>query len=459
MNNSHSLEKITVATVMVTSFLIAFMGSSLNVALPSMGMDFKSSALMLSWIVSSYILASAAFLLPMGRLADLAGRRKIYLGGTILFTAFTCLCGLAWSGLSMTVFRVLQGIGASMIYATGMALLTTVVPIYRRGRAMGLAVTAVYAGLSVGPVVGGAMCQHLGWRSIFFLTAAGGACMVGLIWLRLKGEWVGARGERFDYGGSVLYMSGLVAVLYGISTISNGPWAKYILVAGCLLMSTFVLLQISTPHPLMNLRLFSHNVTFAFSNLAAMINYSSTFAVSFIVSLYLQVVMGFSPRTTGLILLAQPVVMAVCSSFAGALSDRVEPRIVASWGMGLNAAGLLLFVLLSTTTPVWLIVMNLMLIGLGYALFSSPNTNAIMGSIEERFYGVASSMVSTMRMIGMATSMAIVTLLLTHYVGGGGLDPAHSAELMQTFRMAFIVFGLLCFLGIFASLARGNVRS
>lgn len=459
MNNSSASEKITLVTVMVVSFLIAFMGSSLNVALPSIGREFGSSALVLSWLVSSYILASAAFMLPMGRLADLTGRRKIYLSGTVLFTAVTCLCGFAWSGKSMIVFRFLQGIGASMIYATGIALLTSVIPPHRRGYAMGLAVTAVYVGLSMGPPLGGALCQHVGWRSVFYLTGFGGLCTTIVIWRGLKGEWGGNGSETFDYGGGLLYMSGLVAVLYGVSAISNGSGAKYILVAGCLLLTMFVRRQLSAAYPLMNLRLFSQNIAFAFSNLAAMINYSATFAITFILSLYLQIVMGYSPRVTGLILLAQPVVMALFSSFAGALSDRIEPRVVASWGMGINAVALFIFAFLCATTPLWLVAGNLMLVGFGLALFASPNTNAIMGSVTPPFYGVASSAVSTMRMIGMAVSMAIVTLLLSHYVGGESLTPAHAGALMATFRAAFIVFGTLCILGVFASLARGNLRS
>jgi len=459
MNDSKSLEKITIVTVMVTSFLNAFMGSSLNVALPSIGREFGSSALVLSWIVSSYILASAAFLLPMGRLADLAGRRKIYLGGTILFTLLTGFCGFAWSGTSMIVFRLLQGIGASMIYATGIALLTSVIPPHRRGYAMGLAVTAVYVGLSLGPVLGGALCQHVGWRSIFHLTGVGGICIVMLTWFGLKGEWVGAPGERFDFSGSLFYVSGLVAVLYGISVISKGSWAKYVLIAGCLFLTMFVRRQLSAAHPLMNMRLFSRNVAFAFSNLAAMINYSATFAISFILSLHLQIILGYSPRVTGLILLAQPVVMALFSSFAGALSDRVEPRIVASWGMGISAAGLFSFAFLNAATSPWQIVSGLVLVGFGTALFASPNTNAIMGSVRPSFYGVASSAVSTMRMIGMALSMAVVTLLLSVFVGDARLSHAPAEALLTTFRVAFVVSGVLCVLGVFASLARGNVHS
>jgi len=221
---------------------------------------------------------------------------------------------------------------------------------------------------------------------------------------------------------------------------------------------SFILIQMKVRYPLFQVRIFYRNIAFAFSNLAAMINYSATFAIGFILSLYLQIIRGYSPQTTGFIILAQPIVMAAFSSLAGALSDRMEPRLVSSWGMGLNTLGLVFFVFISGATPLWMIVFNLFMIGLGFALFSSPNTNAIMSSVEKRHYGIAASTVSTMRMIGMATSMALVTVSLSLFVGDNGFSAASSTALLKSFRLAFLMSAILCFFGIFASLARGNVR-
>ncbi len=451
--------KSIVISVMMTSFFTTFIGSSTNLALPLIGREFSGSALVLSWIVTGYILASAVFLLPMGRIADIAGRQKIFLWGTAGFTLLTFLCAVSWSIDSLILFRVLQGITASMIYATGMAIISSVYPAGQRGKAMGLAVTATYTGLSLGPVLGGFICQHLGWRSIFFFTALVGLFAVVFIMTRVRDKSISARGEKFDLAGSMLYMFGLAALLYGMSSLSSTPLAKYILIAGVILMTGFILLESRIPFPLINLRLFSHNIVFAFSNLAAMINYSATFAIGFLLSLYLQVIRGYSPQTVGFVLLAQPVIMALFSSFAGSLSDRIEPRIVASCGMGLNALGLFLFTLLGNATPVWMVALNLALIGFGFALFSSPNTNAIMGSVDKQFYGVAASTVSTMRMIGMSMSMAVVTLLIALFVGDTELRQTDPALFLTSFRIAFAIFGILCAGGIFASLARGNVRS
>ncbi|MCL6639084.1 MAG: MFS transporter, partial [Firmicutes bacterium] len=259
--------------------------------------------------------------------------------------------------------------------------------------------------------------------------------------------------------GAVLYSTGLVAFMYGISTISESAWAKYLLAAGLAVLVLFVRYELKVKQPVLNLALFSSNITFAFSNLAALINYSATFAVGFLLSIYLQVVMGYDSQLAGFILLSQPVLMAVLSPFAGALSDRADPRTVSSLGMALTTTGLFVFCFLTAATPLWLVIADLALLGTGFALFSSPNTNSVMGSVEKSFYGVASSTLGTMRQTGQAVSMAIVTLLLTIYVGNVQLTQADAGSLVLGTRSAFIVFTVICFGGIFASLARGTRKT
>ncbi|KJS12930.1 MAG: MFS transporter [Peptococcaceae bacterium BRH_c8a] len=458
MDQSAALKRYTLMVAATAAFLTPFMGSSINLAIPSIGREFSANAYMLSWVATSYILASAAFLLPFGRLADIVGRKKIFLIGMASFGLSSLLCGLAWSIETLIAFRVLQGIGSAMIFGTGMAILTSVFPPQERGKVLGINVATVYVGLSMGPVLGGAMNHNLGWQSIFLLTAIISVFVILLTVARLKGEWAGARGEKFDLGGAVLYVVGLVALMYGFSSVAASEWAKYLLALGLALMLVFIRHEINLQQPLMNLRLF-RNATFAFSNLAALINYSATFAVGFLLSLHLQVVLGYDSQAAGLILLSQPVLMAVISPFAGKFSDRVEPRVLASWGMTLTTLGLLFLCFISAATPLWLLVINLAILGTGFALFSSPNSNAVMGAVEKRFYGVASSTLGTMRLVGQASSMAIVTLVLAMFVGRAELTAANAGQFLAGARLAFIIMTGLCFGGIFASLARGNVRS
>lgn len=459
MEQNAALKRYTLMVAATASFLTPFMGSSVNLAIPSIGRQFNADAYMLSWVATSYILASAAFLLPFGRLADIVGRKKVFLTGVAFFGLSSLLCGLAWTIETLIGFRVLQGIGSAMIFGTGMAILTSVFPPRERGKVLGINVATVYVGLSLGPVLGGTMNHNLGWQSIFYFTTVIAVFVFLLTVARLKGEWAGARGERYDFTGAVLYVVGLVALMYGFSSVAASGWAGYLLAAGLVLMLWFIRHETRLQQPLMNLHLFSRNVTFALSNLAALINYSATFAVGFLLSLHLQVVLGYDSQAAGMILLSQPVIMAAISPFAGKLSDRVEPRVVASWGMTLTTVGLLLLCFINPHTPLWLLIINLALLGTGFALFSSPNSNAVMSAVEKRFYGVASSTLGTMRLVGQASSMAIVTLVLAVFVGRAELTAANAVQFMAGARTAFIIMTVLCFGGIFASLARGNVRS
>ncbi|WP_003543089.1 MFS transporter [Desulfotomaculum nigrificans] len=458
MEANDSLKRYTLLVSCGASFLTPFMGSAVNLAIPSIGKEFHGNTFLLSWVATSYILASAAFLVPFGRLADIVGRKKIFLLGIIAFGLSAVLCGLAWSIESLIAFRVLQGIGSAMIFGTGMAILTSVFPPQERGKVLGINAATVYTGLSLGPVLGGAMNHNLGWPSIFYLTAFIAFAVLLFTVLKLRGEWAGARGENFDLLGSILYAVGLVAFMYGISAIDSVVWAKYIMVVGLLVLIAFVRYEMRVEQPVLNLSLFAKNVTFAFSNLAALINYSATFALGFLLSMFLQVVLGYNSQTAGLILLSQPVIMALLSPLAGTISDRVDPRIVSSWGMAITTLGLLVFCFLSKTTPIWLVVVNLGLLGIGFALFSSPNTNSVMGSVEKRFYGVASSTLGTMRLTGQTISMAVVTLLLSIFIGNVNLNTANPELLIKGARTAFIVFTVMCFGGIFASLARGRAN-
>ncbi len=459
MNKDNSAqEKATLLVVMSTAFLVPFIGSALNLALPALGSEFHSSALLLSWVVTSYLLATAAFLLPFGRLADIFGRKKIFVAGLFLFSLSSFFCGVVGSIELLIAFRLVQGIGAAMIFSTSMAILTSVYPPNKRGKALGLSVAGTYIGLSMGPVLGGWMNYNLGWRSIFYLTALLSFMVPIYAASRLKGEWRGAEGEKFDLVGSLLYVLGLVGFLYGMSSISTSTVSKYIALLGLLLIVIFVRYELVQVHPLIEMRLFVQNLPFAFSNLATMINYSATFALGFLISLYLQVVMGHSSQSAGMILLAQPLIMALFSPLAGTLSDRIEARLVATGGMLISTIGIFMFVFLRVDTSIWIIMANLAFIGLGFALFSSPNTNAVMGSVQPRLYGIASSTLGTMRLVGQALSMALVTLLIAIYVGDVQLSAVDPEVFMRSIHTSFILFSILCFFGIFASVARGKVN-
>jgi EmrB/QacA subfamily drug resistance transporter len=446
---------LIVATI--ASFIFPFMASTVNIALPSIGERLSLDAVTLGWIATAYLLSSAALLVPFGRIADIYGRKKIFTSGIVIFTLSSLFSGMADSATMLISCRVFQGVGGAMLAGTAVALLTTVFPTNERGKVLGINVAATYIGLSLGPVLGGLLTERLGWRSIFFLGALLGLAVIGVVLWKLKGEWTGAKGERFDLAGSVIYVLGLVALIYGF-TLLPARLGVGLIIGGAIGLFAFTRWEMGTKSPVLNINLFKESKTFTLSNLAALINYSATFAVTFLMSLYLQYVKGFTPESAGLILAAMPAMQAIFSPLAGRLSDRIEPRLIASAGMALTTVGLVLFIFLNEETSLKLIIGNLVLIGFGFALFVSPNTNAVMSSTPNTAYGVASATLATMRQVGMVLSMGIAMLMFTLYIGRVQITPEYYPLFQQSMKTSFIIFAVLCFGGIFASLARGKVR-
>jgi EmrB/QacA subfamily drug resistance transporter len=442
---------------MMSSFLTPFLASSIVVALPTIGEEFSVSTIAASWIANAYLLAAAAFLVPFGRIADIRGRKWLFLNGMWVFSAATALCTVAPSVETLLAFRVMQGIGSAMIFGTSIAIITSVYPPNERGKALGLTTMLVYIGLSAGPVLGGALTQYFSWRAIFVvvLPLCGAIMFVGYRWL--LGEWRGAEGEKFDLVGSVVYGLSLTGVVLGLTFLPN-LLASAVMALGLVGIFIFARLEKRTECPVLDTKLFSQNRAFAFSNVAALINYSATFAVAFLMSFYLQVEKGFSANYAGLILVSQPILMAVFSPVAGRLSDYFEPQYIASIGMAITATGLVLLALLTTDSSLLVIVASLALLGFGFAFFSSPNTNAIMTSVERKCYGIASATVGTMRLIGQTLSIAVATLFISVYVGNVEVMDMPVTEFHDAFRTSFVVFAALCYIGVFASLARGKVH-
>ena len=374
----------------LSAFLGPYMGSSINIALPDIGETFSMNAISLGWVATSYILTAAVFLIPFGRLADIYGRKKNYIIGISIFTLSSLLCAVAHSQASIIVYRVIQGIGSAFIFSTGTAILVSVYPPNERGRVLGINAAAVYIGLSIGPFLGGILTQAFGWRSVFWVNVPVGILLVLLSAILLKGEWAEAKGEKFDLVGSIILIASLTALILGMGNLPHTNGVIMVIV-GILGVILFVVQQMRVKYPLVKISLFTKNRVFAFSNLAAFINYSATFAITFLLSLYLQYVKGFDAHYAGTILVAQPIIMALFSPIAGKLSDKTEPRFVASVGMALVAIGLFLLIFVNSETTTLTLVLYLMLLGLGFALFSSPNTNAVMTSVDRKTYGIASS--------------------------------------------------------------------
>jgi EmrB/QacA subfamily drug resistance transporter len=441
--------------ITLTSVVNPFLGAAVNIALPKISEEFSMNAVTMSWVAMSFLLSSAVFLIPFGKAADILGRKKVFIFGNLFVAFSSLLCAFSASGIMLIIFRLVQGMGSAMMFGTGVAIITSAFPPHERGKAIGINVSAVYMGLSIAPFAGGFLTQVFGWRSLFLATVPFTFLVILLTIVFIKTEWAEARHEKFDYAGSLIYIIAVSSLMYGFSKLPEAS-AFVLTGAGIIGLVLFIAMELNRQYPVLNIRLFRNNRTFAFSNLAALINYAATFAIAFVLSLYLQYIKEMKPLQAGAILVMQPFVMMIVASFSGRLSDKYDSRILSSLGMAIIVIGLVLLSLIGNNTGKEYIMISLLILGTGFGLFSSPNTNSIMSSVEKKYLGVASATVGTMRLTGQMISMGIATLIIHVILGDASIELSNHHQFLASVRIIFILFSFLCFLGIFASLARGK---
>lgn len=441
----------------MSSFLVPFMGSALNLALPEINDVFSLKAITLTWMATSYLISTAIFQVPFARLADLIGRKKVFVWGVFCFSLCTFLCGFAPSGSALIALRFLSGMGSAMMFGTNTAILTSVFPADQRGKALGINTAVVYSSLAAGPFLGGLLTHHLGWQSIFFVCAAIGLVVVILSYFFLNTEWIESKGEKFDYKGSLIYALSLFGLIFGFTDLPNVAGFCWLAV-GILASVFFVYYEKRCETPVFNVRLFSTNRIFSLSSLSALINYAATSAIAFMLSLYLQYVRGFDSSHAGLILVSQACIQSVFSLVSGRLSDKIKASKLATSGMLIIVFGLVGLIFITAETPVWLLIIFLLLLGAGFGIFSSPNANIIMGSVEKKYYGQASATMGTVRLTGQAFSMGIAGMAIALKIGNNKIEPSVYEGFMQSMQITFIIFAVLCAIGVFASSQRSKTK-
>lgn len=435
--------------------LVPFTGSSINLALPQISKELEMNAVALGWIVTSFLLASAIFQVPFGKVGDMFGRKKILITGVTLFTLASAACIVSPTGAFLITARFVQGIASAMLSGVSMAIITSVFPANERGKALGINTSVVYFAIAAGPFLGGMLTHYWGWRSIFIATTCLGLLSLVSIFMFLKGEWVEAKGERYDWLGTLIYAFGLSAIIYGCSILPSVPGFSLI-TAGVIVFAGFVNYEKRLAAPVFNMKMFLDNRVFRMSSFAALINYAATFAIGFMLSLYLQYIKGFDAQKAGLILVVQPVMQTVMSPLAGKWSDRIKASNIATWGMSIIVVCLLVLFFLTPETPLILLIGILIVLGMGFALFSSPNVNVIMGSVEKRFLGMASATTGTMRLTGQSISMGITMMMIALFVGKTQITVENHLLFMKCLRYTFGIFMVLCMIGVYTSMARNE---
>ncbi len=453
LNSTKSIQRITLIVTSFASFVTPFIGSANNIALPSIGKDFTATAVELSWVTTSFLLSAAVFLAPFGRIADIIGRKKVFNWGLIIFAVSSFFCAFSPNISILITMRIFQGMGGALITASIMAIITSVFPREIRGKAIGIVVAAVYVGLTLGPFLGGILIKTYGWESIFLFTIPFAILSLILSLIFLKEDLSVLKKEPFDWKGSLIFSVAIVSLIYGFTKLPeiNGI---ILTLTGVICTIIFIVFEKNQNYPVINIKLFQENKIFAYSNYTALIVYASTFATSFLLSLFLQYIKGLNPLQTGQIIIIQPVLMAAFSPLAGKLSDKINPGKVATVGIVFIIIGLLLLSFIQENSSIWFIIPLLMIFGIGYALFSSPNTNDIMSSVEKKDYGLASGAIGTMRIVGQMSSMGITTMIFSIILGNTTIKEANFSEFILGTRTILVSFTIFSFIAIYTSYKR-----
>jgi EmrB/QacA subfamily drug resistance transporter len=406
----YSKKWYSMAAVGVGVLLATIDGSIVNVALPTIRTQLDATLPVVQWVSVGYLLTLASLTLSVGRWGDIVGKKRIYVWGFILFTIASVLCGVAPSIEFLIGFRVLQALGAVMVLALGASILTEAFPPHERGKALGLIGTFVSVGIVSGPVLGGVLIEAFDWRAIFFVNLP-----VGLIGTIIAIKYVPATpppgGQTFDVRGSITLTASLACIALAVTAGQELGYGSGLIVAGLLagltLGGVFILIERTAPSPMIDLTMF-RNPVLTVSVVSGYLVYGALSGVFFLLPFYLEGVLGYNTRQTGLALGIAPLILGLVAPIAGTLSDRLGIRRITMIGLLILGLSYGAFYTLSTETTFMQYVLIAIPIGVGFGMFQSPNNSAIMGSVAREHSGVAGGLLTLTRLLGQVTGIAVL---------------------------------------------------
>ena len=433
----------------VLSFFTVFAVNAVTIVIPTIAAEYHMSNIMQNWITIIFLLVVAVLSVPAGQITGKYGLRKVTILSTILFIIISIVNVLVTSQEQFLACRLILGIALAFINVTSMAMLVSAFPPEERGTALGINITGVYIGLSLSPVLGGILNYNLGWRSVVLFGVPFLFVILALLLTTIKDEWITFEGIPIDIKGALSYGVGMALFMYGF-TILNTQMGMILTVLGVIILIVFAVIEMRQDHPVFDIRFFK-NHKFLSANFASLCAYLATYAVTTILNYHLQYIKGFDSQTAGLILLVAPLCQVVLAPIAGRLSDRFVPQILAAIGMALGTISLFLFSSLNSATSMTFLVAAMIIYGVGFGLFSPPNTNVIMGSVPPNDTSIASASVATMRTVGQAMSMGILTLVFAFIMGDVPIIEQYYPLLIQSCQITCIICVVLCILSVFAS--------
>ena len=433
----------------ILSFFTVFAVNAVMVVIPSIAAEFHMSNIVQNWVSIIFFLVVAVLSVPAGQISGKYGLKKVTILSIILFIVISIVNVYVTSSDQFLASRLILGISLSFINVTSMAMVVSAFEPHERGKALGIIITGVYIGLSLSPVLGGVLNYQLGWRSVILFGVPFLLVILILLLTKIDDEWITFDNIPIDLKGSVVYAIGMVFFIYGF-TILNELLGVILTILGVVFLIIFALIELKQTHPVFDVRFFK-NRQFLSSNFASLCAYLATFAVTTILNYHLQYIKGLDSQTTGIILLVAPLCQVILAPIAGRLSDRYVPQILAACGMALGTISLILFSFLNYQTSLEFLIISMIVYGVGFGLFSPPNTNVIMGSVPPKDTSIASAAVSTMRTVGQAMSIGILTLVFAFVMGDVPIVEEYYPLLISSCQITCLICVVLCIASVFAS--------